>query len=234
MACPRIFASGFRTTQRHPAWRVPVYHRFASLQSYSAAMSTITDALTRDHREIERYYDETVNSTDQDHQQRFGNQFTWELARHSVAEELIVYPAFEKYLGAKGKDMAEKDRKEHHKVKEFLKEFQNMKPSDAQYTSKLKRLMETLSQHIKEEESDDIPALEKVLREDAINEGISESLATSFARTKMLVPSRSHPSAGEHPPFETVMGLLTAPIDHIGDIFRKFPNKTMSPNPSTK
>ncbi|KAK7177347.1 HHE domain-containing protein [Paraphaeosphaeria sporulosa] len=234
MACPRIFASGFRTTQRHPACRVPVYHRFPSLQSYSAAMSTITDALTRDHREIERYYDETVNSTDQDHQQRFGNQFTWELARHSVAEELIVYPAFEKYLGAKGKDMAEKDRKEHHEVKEFLKEFQNMKPSDAQYISKLKRLMETLSQHIKEEESDDIPALEKVLREDVTNEGISESLATSFARTKMLVPSRSHPSAGEHPPFETVMGLLTAPIDHVSDIFRKFPNKTMSPNPSTK
>jgi hypothetical protein len=119
-------------------------------------------------------------------------------------------------------------------VKEFLKEFQNMNPSDQEYVPKLKRLMETLSQHMKEEESHDIPALEEVLRGHANHEGVSESLAKSFARTKMFVPSRSHPSAGEHPPFETVMGLLTAPIDHINDIFRKFPDKTISPNPSTK
>jgi hypothetical protein len=94
--------------------------------------------------------------------------------------------------------------------------------------------MAHLGQHIKEEESEDIPALEKVLREDHNNTGVSESLASKFAKTKMLVPSRSHPSAGEHPPFESVMGLLTAPIDHISDIFRKFPDKTISPNPSTK
>jgi len=197
-------------------------------------MSTVTDALTKDHRELESYYNEVVNSTDKDHQQRYGNQFTWELARHSVAEELIIYPAFEKYLGAKGKGMADKDRAEHHEVKEFLKEFQNMSPKDKEYIPKLKRLFQSLEQHIKEEEHDDIPALEKVLAEDHNYTGVSESLAKNFGRTKMLVPSRSHPSAGENPPFESVMGLLTAPIDHIADIFRKFPDKTISPNPSTK
>jgi hemerythrin superfamily protein len=77
---------------------------------------TVTDALLKDHREIESYYNEVVNSTDHDHQERFGNQFTWELARHSVAEELIIYPAFEKYLGAKGKQMADSDRAQHHQV----------------------------------------------------------------------------------------------------------------------
>ena len=54
--------------------------------------------------------------TDVDHQTRYGNQFTWELARHSVAEELLVYPAMEKYMGEEGKRHAEHDRKEHHKV----------------------------------------------------------------------------------------------------------------------
>lgn len=77
---------------------------------------SIADALVKDHSELRNYYNEVINSNDHDHQERFGNQFTWELARHSVAEELIVYPAFEKYLGAKGKEMAEKDRKEHHGV----------------------------------------------------------------------------------------------------------------------
>ena len=51
-----------------------------------------------------------------DHQDRYGNQFRWQLARHSVAEELIVYPAFEKYLGDTGKVQADRDREQHHKV----------------------------------------------------------------------------------------------------------------------
>jgi len=193
--------------------------------------STISQAIIKDHRELEDYYNEVINSTSQDHQQRYGNQFTWELARHSVGEELIVYPAFEKYMGAKGKEMADSDRKEHHTVKELLKEFQNMKSKDPNYVAKIKEIWSFLSEHIKEEETRDLPALESAL-ESAVGE--SENMAKSFGRTKAFVPSRSHPSAGENPPFEAVMGLLTAPIDHIGDIFRKFPDKTISPNPSTK
>lgn len=88
-----------------------------------------------------------------------------------------------------------------------------------------------LSEHIKSEEERDLPALEDALKSQG---GESESMAKSFGRTKAFVPTRSHPSAGEHPPFETVMGLLTAPIDHLADLFRKFPDKTISPNPSTK
>lgn len=108
-----------------------------------------------------------------------------------------------------------------------------MSPKDANYVAELKSLMSILQHHIEEEEKDDIPALEKALSS-GNDTGASEQMAKSFGRTKAFVPSRSHPSAGEHPPFETVMGLLTAPIDHIADIFRKFPDKTVSPNPSTK
>ncbi|KAG9250957.1 HHE domain-containing protein [Emericellopsis atlantica] len=194
-------------------------------------MSTISSAIAKDHRELEQYYNEVINSTNHDHQQRYGNQFTWELARHSVGEELVVYPAFEKYLGAKGKEMAESDRKDHHQVKELLKIFQDLSSTDPRYLSKLKEIWEPLSKHIKEEEEHDLPALEEALQS---HQDASSKMATSFGRTKMFVPSRSHPSAGEHPPFETVMGLLTAPFDHVADIFRKFPDQTVSPNPSTK
>lgn len=76
----------------------------------------LTEAITSDHRDLEKYYKIIINSKDADEQERYGNQFTWELARHSVAEELIVYPAMEKYMGEAGKDHAEKDRKQHHQV----------------------------------------------------------------------------------------------------------------------
>jgi len=89
--------------------------------------------------------------------------------------------------------------------------------------------MKDLNQHIQEEENDDLPALESAIQNDE-----SESIAKSFGRTKAFVPTRSHPNAPNKPPFETVIGLMTAPIDHLGDLFRKFPDKTVSPNPSTK
>ena len=59
----------------------------------------------------------------------------------------------------------------------------------------------------------------------------SEQLVTSFKRTKMFIPTRSHPSAPDKPPFETVAGLLAAPIDHLRDLFRKFPQESKSQLP---
>ncbi|KAI0148490.1 hypothetical protein GGR57DRAFT_505284 [Xylariaceae sp. FL1272] len=183
-------------------------------------MATISDAIIKDHRELKDYYKEVIKSDDPDHQQRYGNQFVWELARHAVGEELVVYPAFEDYLGAKGKAMAEEDRADHRKVKEELKEFQNMSSDQPEFEPKLKKIWSILSDHIDSEETHDLPALEAALKADP---GQSEDLAASFETTKAFAPSRSHPSAGEHPPFETVMGLLTAPIDRLSDLFRRFP-----------
>ena len=84
-------------------------------------MRTISDAVTEDHRELEEYYQTIVDSTDTDTQTRYQNQFVWELARHSVAEELVLYPIMEKVLGAEGKAKADHDRKEHHSVGIWIK-----------------------------------------------------------------------------------------------------------------
>jgi hypothetical protein len=104
-----------------------------------------------------------------------------------------------------------------------------MKAGDSEFISVIRNLMSELSKHIKDEEEHDLPKLEK-----ALQQGDSEKMANSFGRTKAFVPSRSHPSAPSKPPFETVVGLMTAPIDHLADLFRKFPEETASPNPSTK
>lgn len=89
--------------------------------------------------------------------------------------------------------------------------------------------MEDLKQHIHEEETSDLLKLEAALSEEE-----SLSLSKSFGRTKMFVPSRAHPSAPNKPPFETAVGLITAPIDHLADLFRQWPHTTGMPNPSTK
>ena len=104
-----------------------------------------------------------------------------------------------------------------------------MKPTDSNFLPTINALMEELSQHIKEEEATDLVKLEEALSDDE-----SEGLSKSFGRTKMFIPSRSHPSAPSKPPYETAVGLLTAPIDHLADLFRKWPETSTMPNPSTK
>lgn len=76
----------------------------------------VSEGITHDHRELEEYKNNILSAKDNDDKVKWQNQFTWELARHSIAEELVVYPAMEKYVPG-GKDMAEKDRDEHQTVR---------------------------------------------------------------------------------------------------------------------
>lgn len=96
-------------------------NQFGAMRNYEIRASVptpqvrITDAIKHEHDQLRSFYDKIINSTDPDEQTRFQNIFTWELARHSVGEELIVYPALEKNL-RDGEELAEKDRREHQGV----------------------------------------------------------------------------------------------------------------------
>ncbi|RJE25441.1 hypothetical protein PHISCL_02197 [Aspergillus sclerotialis] len=83
----------------------------------SPPTSNISDTIKQDHREIESYYKVIISTRDADEQTRFQNMFTWELARHSVGEELVLYPAIEKYV-RDGIEATNKDRQEHQVVRE--------------------------------------------------------------------------------------------------------------------
>jgi len=116
MFAPRAIASPLTRAAFRPQ-TIRIAARPAYLRIQAALNSTISEAITKDHRKLETYYKEIINNpTDIDHATRYGNQFTWELARHSVAEELLVYPAMEKYMGERGKRHADLDRQQHHEV----------------------------------------------------------------------------------------------------------------------
>ncbi|KAL4916171.1 hemerythrin HHE cation binding domain-containing protein [Aspergillus aurantiobrunneus] len=180
----------------------------------------LSDTIKKDHREIEAIYDRIVSSTDRKDQIRFQNLFVWELARHAIGEELVVYPAFEKHVKYAGASLAQKDREEHQEVKNQLKRFQQLDPSNSDFLPTIVALMDDLADHIKKEETEDLVMLEEVLPEHD-----SHSLSKAFERTKIFVPSRAHPHVPNKPPFETAVGLLTAPFDQVLDLFRKWPNK---------
>jgi len=188
------------------------------MPSYSTGL---LQAITEDHIEIYAYYDQFVtNRGNINAQERWFNQLAWELARHSIGEELVVHPLFEKYLGAEGAALANKDRLEHQAVKERLYELDKLKVGSEEHASLLKDMIEQLRNHTAEEEQQDLPSLEGAI-------GIEESIraATRFSQAKYFVPTRTHPSATDKPPYETLAALLSAPIDKLKAVFSRFPSE---------
>ncbi|BDD62521.1 hypothetical protein MAP00_007489 [Monascus purpureus] len=76
---------------------------------------TIQEAIEHDHHVIKAHYQAIATSKDHDEQTRYQNQLTWEMARHVVGEELVLFPAFEKYL-KDGGESSVKNRQQHDTV----------------------------------------------------------------------------------------------------------------------
>lgn len=93
-----------------------------SLRHFSAKAvvpERISEVIKQDHRELEEAYHNIVNSTTTEDKVKWRNQFTWELARHSVGEEILVYPRMEE-LFSHGDFLADRDREEHLTVRRTL------------------------------------------------------------------------------------------------------------------
>ncbi|KAI1452050.1 hypothetical protein F4805DRAFT_448915 [Annulohypoxylon moriforme] len=214
--CGGLSALSLRAASRRPN------HLLLSSRPFSSTpmvQGPLLNTIKYDHRQIEAYEPHIMNNKSADERTRYQNTFVWELARHSIGKEIVVYPAMEKHLND-GRDMAWKDRSQLQMIKEQLYKFQGLDANDPEFEPTFSSLYSTLMRHVKEEEEHDIPRLESKLDHDALLK-----LSNSFERTKLLTPTRSHPSAPNVPPFQTAAALLSAPIDKIADIFRKFPKE---------
>ncbi|KAI0090652.1 hypothetical protein BDY19DRAFT_887395 [Irpex rosettiformis] len=187
------------------------------------SQKTLFQAVKEDHEEMYEYHDQykrALERGDVDAQTRWYNQLRWEIARHAVGEEIVVYPLMEKYLGEKGKKLADHDREEHQSVKEQLYKLEGLKTGTQEFDGLLSRTMASLHHHNDDEEIDDLPDLEAVIGQDA-----TKKAALNFKKTKKFVPTRTHPSAPNQPPLETFVGFLAAPIDKLKDAFASFPTE---------
>ncbi|KAI0821102.1 hypothetical protein BC629DRAFT_1587415 [Irpex lacteus] len=187
------------------------------------SQKTLFQAIKEDHEEMYEYHDQYKRAKergDVDAQTRWYHQLRWEIARHAVGEEIVVYPLMEKYLGEKGKKLADHDREEHQSVKEHLYKLEGLQAGTEEFDALLTKTMASLHHHNDDEEIDDLPALEAVIGQDAAKEA-----AVSFKKTKKFVPTRAHPSAPNQPPLETFAGFLAAPIDKLMDAFASFPTE---------
>lgn len=153
------------------------------------------------------FYKRAEKEGDSAAQTRWANQLAWEIARHAVGEEIVVYPLMEKHLGSEGLALADHDREEHQvscasshlynretshhghttqNVKQSLYELEGMDPGSTEYSLKLEKMMVALHKHNDDEEIDDLPKLEAMIGQEG-----SVDAAGAFKKTKKFVPTRS-------------------------------------------
>jgi hypothetical protein len=99
----------------------------------------------------------------------------------------------------------------------MLDVFQDLSCSDPRFLPTITLLMDGLNRHMRDE-TVDLVNLESCLTLEESGE-----LAESLNRTKIFVPSRAHPDSPDKPPYETAADLITTPLDHLQDMFKKWP-----------
>ena len=63
--------------------------------------------------EYYEHYKKARDAGDVDKSERWARQLIWEVARHAVGEEIVVYPLMEHHMGEEGKRLADEDREAH-------------------------------------------------------------------------------------------------------------------------
>jgi hemerythrin-like domain-containing protein len=174
----------------------------------------VIEVLEHDHREVEEMFAELESlrgaSTDEAKSRRkaVAEQVTIELVRHSVAEEVLVYPRVEKEVSA---EEAERARKEHAEAEETLQRMEKLDADDPAFDDELATLMREIRRHIAEEEGEMFAHMRQVIGQDELR-----SLGARVEAFKKVAPTRPHPNV----PNEALPRLAAGPAASLFDRMR--------------
>ena len=171
----------------------------------------VVDVLVSDHREIVGLIEQISATRDEEQQRLMRNQLIAELVRHSVAEEMHVYPAMKKHL-PNGKEVVEHDKQEHSEIERTLKELEDAQPTDVRFMQLISRLRSLVDDHVRDEELEQFPQLRGNLPSSELL-----SLADKVRHAKKLAPTRPHPNAPNQKLFHQLVGPGVGLVDRLRD-----------------
>ena len=171
----------------------------------------VVDVLTTDHREVRDLIERILTSQDPTERRDLTDIVIAELVRHSVAEEMHVYPAMKQHL-PDGDQAVEHDVEEHEELEKMMKELESVDASDPQFIALVRKLETTLADHISDEESDHFPQLRsRVPRDEMV------ALAEKVESAKKIAPTRPHPGAPNDELFHKMAGPGVGLVDRLRD-----------------
>ena len=170
----------------------------------------VVDILTTDHHEVLDLLGQ-IPGADPGQRRDLADTVIAELMRHSVAEEMHVYPAMRDHL-PDGESRVQHDIEEHQQLVEVMKELEGHDAADARFLETLGRLEVVLRDHVPDEESDQFPQLRaRLSREQLVEMGMKVEAA------KKAAPTRPHPSAPHSELFHKTLGPGVGLVDRLRD-----------------
>jgi hemerythrin-like domain-containing protein len=127
--------------------------------------------LKDDHDEVKALFKE-FESADGRSKSRIVKEAITKLTVHTMLEEEIFYPAFEKASGEE--NVVAEAEEEHQVVENLMKELKTMDRSgdEVHYDAKFTVMAENVKHHIEEEEKEMLPEAKKALKDQLENLGM--------------------------------------------------------------
>ena len=171
----------------------------------------VVDILTTDHHEVLDLLQQIKISADAEERRVLADPVISELVRHSVAEEMYVYPAMKKYL-PDGDEAVNHDVEEHKELEQTMKKLESVDAQSGEFAQLLGELENILRDHVSDEENEQFPELRVLVpREELIEIG------GMVENAKKLAPTRPHPSAPNSEVFHKLVGPGVGLVDRLRD-----------------
>jgi hemerythrin superfamily protein len=171
----------------------------------------VVDILTTDHHEVLDLLQQIKITANSEERRDLADTVISELVRHSVAEEMYVYPAMKKYL-PDGDEAVDHDVEEHKELEQTMKKLESVDAQSPEFTQLLGELEDILRDHVSDEENEQFPQLRaQVPREELIEIG------EKVENAKKLAPTRPHPLAPNNEVFHKLVGPGVGLVDRLRD-----------------
>jgi hemerythrin superfamily protein len=172
----------------------------------------VCDVLSEDHRRLEGLLNELrVGAVSGDAARETADQLIAALVRHSVAEEMYVYPVIREYL-PDGDQAVQHDVEEHQELEELLVRLERGTPQEAEFLQVVSSLQAVLADHVNDEESEQFP----LLRQHVPAEKLVQ-LVDKVEMAERIAPTRPHPAAPHSELFHKTVGAGVGMVDRLRD-----------------
>jgi hemerythrin superfamily protein len=176
-----------RNEAPHPETIMATSNRSTS-RAAASARNEILDELKEDHKRVKKAYKEFQKMEPEENPEEceaLVQQVLHELQVHTALEEELLYPAAREAIE---EDLVDEAEVEHESAHALMDQLMGMSATDEKFAARFTVLCEYVLHHVKEEENEMFPQLEKAKGIDW--ESLSEQLATR--RTEMMGADAQH------------------------------------------
>ncbi|GAB2695238.1 hemerythrin domain-containing protein [Thalassiella azotivora] len=171
----------------------------------------VVDVLTTDHHEALDLVEQIHATTDPERRRELADVLISEIVRHSVAEEMHVYPAMRDHL-PDGEAAVQHDVEEHEELETVMKELEGADAASAEFSTLVTRFEKLLRDHVADEEREQFPMLRTRMQSTDLVE-----LGRKVEATKKVAPTRPHPGAPNDELFHKLVGPGVGMVDRLRD-----------------